>query len=124
MSYQLTVLISVPSITFVNGASKIEEWGFPIISVETTGRVEYSTTLFILSSFAALFTVLLISSIVTLFSHLKKLSTTELSGTGTRMAIPSSFPFNSGRTFPTARAAPVVVGIIFTAAALLLLQSE
>ena len=29
-----------------------------------------------------------------------------------------------GRTFPTARAAPVVVGIIFSAAALLLLQSE
>jgi glyceraldehyde 3-phosphate dehydrogenase len=36
-------------------------------------------------------------------------STTDPSGTGTRIAIPSSFPFSFGRTWPTARAAPVVV---------------
>ena len=31
--------------TFVNGASKIDEYLFPIISDETTGSVEYSSTL-------------------------------------------------------------------------------
>ena len=38
-------------------------------------------------------------------------------GTGTRIAEPSSLPFSSGSTSPTARAAPVVVGIIDIAAA-------
>ena len=33
------------------------------------------------------------------------------------MAKPSSLPFNSGITLPTALAAPVVVGIMFIAAA-------
>ena len=34
--------------------------------------------------------------------------------------MPSNFPFNSGNTLPTALAAPVVVGITFSAAARLL----
>ena len=33
------------------------------------------------------------------------------------MANPSSLPLSWGRTFPTARAAPVVVGMMFSAAA-------
>jgi hypothetical protein len=36
---------------------------------------------------------------------------------GTRIAVPSSLPLSSGITSPTARAAPVEVGIIDTAAA-------
>ena len=40
-------------------------------------------------------------------------STTDTSGTGTRNAIPVSFPFSSGITFPTALAAPVDAGITF-----------
>ncbi len=44
-------------------------------------------------------------------------STTETFGVGTRMAVPSSLPFSSGRTRPTALAAPVEVGIIDIAAA-------
>ncbi len=42
----------------------------------------------------------------------------------TRIAMPSSLPAMFGNTFPTARAAPVVVGIVFSAAALDLRQSE
>jgi hypothetical protein len=41
----------------------------------------------------------------------------ETSGVGTRMAIPSIFPFSSGSTSAVAFAAPVVVGIIDSAAA-------
>ena len=40
-------------------------------------------------------------------------STTETSAVGTRNAIPVSFPFNEGITFPTALAAPVDDGITF-----------
>jgi hypothetical protein len=38
-------------------------------------------------------------------------------GVGTRIAMPSIFPFTSGITSDVALAAPVVVGIIETAAA-------
>ena len=44
-------------------------------------------------------------------------STTETFGVGTRIAMPSSLPFSSGSTSPTAIAAPVVVGMIDSAAA-------
>ena len=44
-------------------------------------------------------------------------STTETFGVGTRIANPSRRPFSSGSTSPTAEAAPVVVGIIESAAA-------
>ena len=50
-------------------------------------------------------------------------STTEPVGVGTLKDIPVSFPFVLGRTSPTAFAAPVVEGIIFTAAARPPLQS-
>src|SRR6188768_1386810 len=44
-------------------------------------------------------------------------STHETFGVGTRMAMPSSLPFSSGITSPTAEAAPVVVGMMESAAA-------
>ena len=44
-------------------------------------------------------------------------------GVGTLIAVPSSFPFNSGRTKLKAFAAPVDVGIIDIAAPLALLKS-
>lgn len=50
---------------------------------------------------------------LTPFLSLQVRSTTETSGTGTRNAIPVSFPFSSGITFPTALAAPVDAGITF-----------
>lgn len=41
-------------------------------------------------------------------------STTDTSDTGTRSEVPVSFPNSSGMTLPTALAAPVLVGIIFS----------
>ena len=41
-------------------------------------------------------------------------STTETSEVGTRIDIPVNLPFKSGRTFPTAFAAPVEEGIMFS----------
>ena len=41
---------------------------------------------------------------------------TDPSGTGTRIAMPSSLPFSSGITSPIARAAPVEAGMMFTGA--------
>lgn len=48
---------------------------------------------------------------------------TDTFDTGTRNAIPVNFPFNLGKTFPTAIAAPVEEGIIFCNAPLPPLQS-
>src|SRR5260363_401837 len=42
---------------------------------------------------------------------IKDRSTIDTLSVGTRIAKPSSLPFNSGNTRPTAAAAPVVVGI-------------
>jgi len=50
-------------------------------------------------------------------------STTETLMVGTLKAIPVSFPFNSGKTNPTALAAPVVLGMMLVLAALPALQS-
>ena len=44
-------------------------------------------------------------------------STHDTFGVGTRIEMPSSLPFRSGITSPTAVAAPVVVGMIDSAAA-------
>ena len=44
-------------------------------------------------------------------------STSDTFGVGTRTEMPSNLPFSSGSTRPTAFAAPVVVGIIDSAAA-------
>jgi hypothetical protein len=44
-------------------------------------------------------------------------STTDTLGVGTRKAIPFKRPASSGNTFPTARAAPVVVGMMESGAA-------
>ena len=65
----------------------------------------------------AFFIAALISSAVALLVNSAVRSTTETFGVGTRIAIPSSFPFSSGMTSETALAAPVVVGIIDIAAA-------
>src|SRR5271168_2272476 len=43
-------------------------------------------------------------------------STTETFEVGTRMDMPVSLPLSSGMTFPTALAAPVLLGMIFWAA--------
>ena len=50
-------------------------------------------------------------------------SVIEPSGIGTLKEVPSSFPFMDWRTSPVARAAPVEVGIMFTADARALRKS-
>jgi hypothetical protein len=55
----------------------------------------------------------LTASILAAFSVRTVRSTTDTFAVGTRNAMPVSLPFRSGRTFPTALAAPVVAGIIF-----------
>ena len=92
------------------------------MSVDTSGISEYSKIPFSSPSDAFLIAEFT-SSIVTFFSSSTTKSTTLPSGTGTLIAIPSSFPFNSGSTIPTALAAPVEVGIIFCVALLPLLKS-
>jgi hypothetical protein len=54
---------------------------------------------------------LILSTLVEVASS-ATISVTEPSGTGTRMAMPSIFPANSGMTSAVAFAAPVVVGIM------------
>jgi hypothetical protein len=59
----------------------------------------------------------LISSIDASRFNVATRSVTEPSGTGTRIEMPSSLPFRCVRTRPVAFAAPVVVGMMLTAAA-------
>jgi len=60
-------------------------------------------------SFRIRFQNLVQASAVVSFSSFTAKSTTETLGVGTRIAIPSIFPFNSGMTRERAVAAPVVV---------------
>ena len=62
----------------------------------------------------ACFIAALIASIVAGFSNTTVRSTTETSDVGTRKLIPVNFPFNTGRTLPTAFAAPVDEGMMFS----------
>ena len=66
---------------------------------------------------AAALNAALTSSFDVFLSTTTARSTTETFGVGTRIAMPSSLPFSSGSTSPTAIAAPVVVGMIDSAAA-------
>ena len=105
-----------PSITFVYDASTIEEWGLPLKSIETSGssdnwRMPASRPL------AAAPKAALTSSALAFLSTSATRSTTDTFGVGTRIAMPSRRPCSSGSTWPTATAAPVVVGIIETPAA-------
>ena len=63
------------------------------------------------------------SLVAEVFSSATK-STTETFGVGTRIANPSHLPFKSGMTKPMAAAAPVLVGIMFKAAARARRKSE
>ena len=97
-------------------------WSFPIISDDTNGSSEYSRIPFSLPSDAVFIAALIASLVVSLLKTQTK-SVMEPSGVGTLRENPSSLPFKCGRTFPTAFAAPVEVGIILIAPALALLRS-
>ena len=116
MSYQASTFTMVPSMTEVEGPSTIEESALPLKSTETSGSSE-KPRMPCNSPSAALRRALLTSSTVATFSVSATRSTRETLGVGTRMASPCILPFNSGRTRPTALAAPVLVGIMDMAAA-------
>ncbi len=79
--------------TWVAPASKMLEWGFPMMSVDTNGSSEYSR-IPRRSWSAAWRKAALTSSTVTSCSTSTNKSTVDPSGTGTRIAIPSSLPSN------------------------------
>mmetsp|Transcript_20560 Transcript_20560/g.51131 ORF Transcript_20560/g.51131 Transcript_20560/m.51131 type:complete len:236 (+) Transcript_20560:233-940(+) len=79
-------------------------------SLETSLSSVYPRTPFIGPSAASL-RAPRISSLVAPFSVRTVKSTMETSAVGIRIAIPVNFPLSSGRTFPTALAAPVEAGM-------------
>ncbi len=85
MSYQVVTFAKSPSITLQNGASIIDEYGFPRKSMETSGSSEYWRMPFSGPS-AAFLNAAFISSVVVGFSSTTTRSTSETLGVGTRMA--------------------------------------
>ena len=116
MSYHPETFSNVPSTTFVLFASRMHEAGLPMKSEETSSSSVYSMIPFI-GPLAAARKASLICWTVTGFSTTTARSVSETSGVGTRMAMPSIFPLSSGMTREVAFAAPVVVGMIESAAA-------
>ena len=103
-------------LVFVIPASKMHDAGSVTMSVDTIGSSVYWRIPFIGPSAACLTTALISSLEAAVFSSTVR-SVAEPVGTGTRMAYPSSLPFKCGRTRAIAFAAPVLVGIMFIAAA-------
>src|SRR4029079_19413657 len=116
LSYQETTRQNVPSTTCVPGRSKMELNGLSLKSVETSGLSLTPSTPFSVPLAAAII-ALLISSTVVGRADWQARSIMLTFGTGTRIEAPSSLPLSSGSTRPTAFAAPVEVGIKFTALA-------
>src|SRR5712692_357194 len=115
LSYQDVTFTSVPSVTRVSVASKIELAGLWLKSEETSGSVLYSR-MPLRSLSQACFTALFTSSTVVGCFATKARSTIETLIVGTRIEKPSSLPFRCGSTRPTAAAAPVLVGIMLCVA--------
>ena len=105
----------VSPMTMVWSAAKIELAGSPITSLETIGSSQN------LRSRAGAGGGLLHRRVDRLLGHrlghLDQRSTTLPVGTGRRIEMPVSLPFRAGITSPTALAWPVLVGMMFSAAA-------
>nr|GMD08465.1 Uncharacterised protein [Ipomoea batatas] len=101
----------------------VEETSVHLKSTETRGASQTSNMPFRGPSAAFLKAALTSSAVSPFFSTFTTRSTTETLGVGTRSAIPLSFPLSFGSTRDTALAAPVLVGTMFSAAALALLKS-
>src|SRR4051794_28026388 len=106
LSYQERIFTQVPSITFVFPASTMDEFGFPLKSIDTSGS-SLNARIPCNSSFAASFRAWLTSSADVDLSTFITTSTRDTLGVGTRTEMPSNFPFNSGMTRAMALAAPV-----------------
>lgn len=117
LSYHERSFIILSPIAIVWRGAKIEECVSPTKSIETRSSGSYPRIplrLVSAASFIAAFT----SSAVAGFSSTTVRSTTETSGVGTRSANPLSLPLSSGMTSAIAFAAPVLVGMMESAAAL------
>mmetsp|Transcript_75114 Transcript_75114/g.170098 ORF Transcript_75114/g.170098 Transcript_75114/m.170098 type:complete len:211 (-) Transcript_75114:366-998(-) len=95
--------------------SKMEE------NLQVTKSVETTSSSFIESTprmgpLAASSIFLVIASMLAPLPSLQVRSTTDTSGVGTRKAMPVSLPFRDGMTLPTALAAPVEEGMMFSEA--------
>ena len=117
LSYQDRTLTKLPSMTLVSRRSTIDDTGEPLKSIETSAssRTGEDALERPRRGGAQGIVDLLLASAVCFSSATR--STIETFEVGTRIAMPSSLPLSSGSTSPTARAAPVVVGIIDSAAA-------
>merc|ERR1719174_830941 len=111
LSYQETSLTNLSSRAMPAFASKMDECGSVMKSVETTSSSVYPRMPFKGPSAAAL-TVAQMSAYEAPVFRVHVRSTTETSHVGTRKAIPVSLPLRSGSTLPTALAAPVPEGIM------------
>jgi len=114
---------SVPSMTAVSPPSTIDECGSLTMSLETRGSSVYLRMPCSGPSAAALKASLSSSTLVSRAAS-KVRSTSEPVITGARTAKPVSLPLSSGSTRPTALAAPLDVGMRFTAAARARRRSE
>ena len=116
MSYHETTFTNCfpsTSSTLVDNPSTSEPHRLPIQSLETIGSIVNSSV-----SLVCDFNTSFISSLVVFLPNSSVKSTTLPVGTGTRIAVPSSFPAKLGQTSPIADAAPVDAGTMFAAHAL------
>ena len=117
LSYQATTRMKLPPSTFVWSMAKVAECGSWLRSEETSGSFVQVMIGDRRLDFAAVMIAALTSSTVAFFLDENLKSISDTLGVGTRIEAPSSLPASSGSTRPIALAAPVEVGMMFTAAA-------
>src|SRR5262249_47545538 len=115
LSYQAITLTRSP-VTVVSGALTVDECRSPLKSHDTSGS-SLTARMPLSGPAAAARNASLTLCAVALRSSRAVRSTSDTLGVGTRIAMPSSLPAIAGSTSLSALAAPVVVGIIDSAAA-------
>src|ERR1700749_2443599 len=116
LSYQVMIETKLPSITRVWSSAKEDEAGLWLKSTDTSLSCTTSRMPLRGPAAAALMALLISSALVARAAQNFR-STSETLGVGTRTETPSSLPFSSGSTRPTAGAATVEGVIIDQAAA-------
>merc|ERR1719373_1083049 len=115
LSYHDTSFTKVSFRAMPAFSSKIDEALWLVKSHDTTSSSVQSKTPFMGPAAASLI-LSTISLYVAGFWRRHVRSTTDTSGVGTRKAMPVSLPFSAGSTLPTALAAPVEDGMMFSEA--------
>jgi len=116
LSYQPSTFTRLPC-DIVSFAEKMHDAGLPTMSADTSGSSVYSSTPRNAGSAAASANAALRSSTDAEVVSWAVRSVIEPVGVGTRSDVPSSLPLSSGSTRPMAFAAPVLLGMIDSAAA-------